>query len=179
MTARPKTPLREEDGHTVITVQRCCNGCGFSLGDATEAELELAVDGGELPDVRAECPKCTLLGPAVAAAVDAVMKQRGIKSEGSRIWTEALVRTALEAAAPVLAEAVARAIDAHRDAHGPHPATPVIRRAWRRHLTIASQVASLTFTTREELLQQAAAAIERGDYMACYDNRTEQENQEI
>ncbi len=38
-----------------ITVQRCCNGCGRSLGDATDDELNAAVAGAPLPDVRDEC----------------------------------------------------------------------------------------------------------------------------
>jgi hypothetical protein len=36
-------------------VQRSCNGCQKSLGDAYEAELDAAVDGRRLPDVRLEC----------------------------------------------------------------------------------------------------------------------------
>lgn len=56
---RHRTPdHRNEDGSTTITVQRCCNGCGYSLGDVTMAEIDCAVSGAELPDVRMECPEC-------------------------------------------------------------------------------------------------------------------------
>jgi hypothetical protein len=57
--ARHRTPeVRNPDGSRSITVQRCCNGCGESLGDVTMIEIELAIDGRPLPDVRAECPNC-------------------------------------------------------------------------------------------------------------------------
>ncbi len=57
---RPTTPeqrYQAEDGHWVtrLTVQRVCNGCGRALGDATEHELDCAVAGMPLPDVREEC----------------------------------------------------------------------------------------------------------------------------
>ena len=57
---RPSTPderYQDEDGHWVtrFTVKRCCNGCSRDLGDATEHELDCAVDGLPLPDVREEC----------------------------------------------------------------------------------------------------------------------------
>lgn len=42
-----------------ITVQRCCNGCGRSLRDVTESEIDAAVAGQPLPDVRQECPHCS------------------------------------------------------------------------------------------------------------------------
>lgn len=58
-TARPRTPeVRNPDGSRRITIQRCCNGCGGELGDATDRELECAVSGEPLPDVRNECPAC-------------------------------------------------------------------------------------------------------------------------
>lgn len=38
-----------------IRVQRSCNGCGSSLGDANDAELDAAMSGTDLPDVRLEC----------------------------------------------------------------------------------------------------------------------------
>ena len=37
-----------------IRVQRCCDGCGESIGDATDLELEYAVAGLPLPSVTAE-----------------------------------------------------------------------------------------------------------------------------
>ena len=46
-----------ENNRTVTTIRtkRCCNGCGKALGDTTEQELEYAVSGIPLPDVRIEC----------------------------------------------------------------------------------------------------------------------------
>lgn len=38
-----------------ITIQRSCNGCQKSLGDATPDELGRAADGLPLPDVTLEC----------------------------------------------------------------------------------------------------------------------------
>jgi hypothetical protein len=56
---RHRTPDHlNEDGSTTIAVQRCCNGCGYSLGDVTMKELEYGIAGLELPDVRMECPRC-------------------------------------------------------------------------------------------------------------------------
>lgn len=40
---------------TTVTVKRSCNGCGRRLGDVTEAELDAAMSGAPLPDVRDEC----------------------------------------------------------------------------------------------------------------------------
>ncbi|MGI8333427.1 hypothetical protein ACRYCC_26040 [Actinomadura scrupuli] len=57
---RPSTPPRENpSGGMTITVQRTCNGCGTSLGDATPAELDAAVAGRWLPDASDECPSCS------------------------------------------------------------------------------------------------------------------------
>ena len=54
--SRPNTPpQKNDDGSTTYTVHRCCNGCGRNLGDATNFELDLAVLGAALPDVREEC----------------------------------------------------------------------------------------------------------------------------
>jgi dienelactone hydrolase len=49
--------------HTIV-IQRACNGCSRDLRDASEAELDAAVAGDRLPDVRSECPDCA---PALAA----------------------------------------------------------------------------------------------------------------
>jgi hypothetical protein len=65
-----------------------------------------------------------------------------------------LARTILEAAAPAMAGHAARAILAHRDAHG--PADGASRRRWRRILGIAAQVASFSFSTEEDIKQIAA-----------------------
>jgi ribosomal protein L34E len=37
-----------------VRVKRCCDGCGEVLGDVTDAELEAAVTGRDLPSVIAE-----------------------------------------------------------------------------------------------------------------------------
>lgn len=50
-TSTPNTPGR-------IHVHRCCNGCGLDIGDVTDAEIDAAVWGDPLPDVRDECPVC-------------------------------------------------------------------------------------------------------------------------
>lgn len=53
---RPFTDTaRLPGGGSRVTVKRCCNGCGRELGDATEAELDAAMVGRPLPDVRDEC----------------------------------------------------------------------------------------------------------------------------
>lgn len=64
---RTKTPPRirynkagEEVGRT-MTVQRYCNGCGHEIGDATLEEIEAAINGAPLSDVRDECPWCAPL----------------------------------------------------------------------------------------------------------------------
>ncbi len=78
---------------------------------------------------------------------------------------ERVIRCTLEAAASLLAEAVARKILAHMEAHGPRE---LGTGAWRRHFRIAAQVAAGAFSTDEDLKRQAAEALNRGDYMACY-----------
>lgn len=64
---RPFTPARRNpDGSTTITIQRACNECGHTVGDATEAELNAAMLGRPILDVRDECPVCghkQLVGP--------------------------------------------------------------------------------------------------------------------
>lgn len=51
-------PVKRPEGGTRLRVKRCCNGCGRELGDAHEVELEAAVAGRPLPDVRDECGLC-------------------------------------------------------------------------------------------------------------------------
>jgi histidine triad (HIT) family protein len=68
MSTRAHTPderTADEDGRTWtrVTVQRCCNGCGQKLGDATDAEIQAGVEGQPLPDVRGECPACQDIEP--------------------------------------------------------------------------------------------------------------------
>ena len=82
-------------------------------------------------------------------------------------------RAALEAAAPLLAEAVAQKILAHME----HFADPAVERlplaaslragALRRHFQAAARIAAGTFDTREDQLRMAAQAIERGDWVRC------------
>jgi hypothetical protein len=57
---RLSTPVQTDGARRLITVQRCCNGCGDSIGDANDADLNAAVAGLPLPDVRAECATCRL-----------------------------------------------------------------------------------------------------------------------
>ena len=86
---------------------------------------------------------------------------------------DALARAALEAAAPLLAEAVAQKILAHME----HFADPAVERlplaaslragALRRHFQAAARIAAGTFDTREDQLRMAAQAIERGDWVRC------------
>jgi hypothetical protein len=90
-------------------------------------------------------------------------------------WARTLARAALEAAAPLLAEAVAEKIAAHMENHGPRrPRGPLeselygpAYRAWCRHFSIAARVAAGAFSTREDQVRKMAEAIERGDYMRC------------
>jgi predicted nucleic acid-binding Zn-ribbon protein len=55
---------------TRMTVKRACNGCGVLLGDVTEAEIDGAVAGEPMSDVRGECPTCTPFCAAAAAPED-------------------------------------------------------------------------------------------------------------
>lgn len=43
------------EGGGIITIKRACNGCQRLLGDVLDAELEAAISGRPLPDVRDEC----------------------------------------------------------------------------------------------------------------------------
>ncbi|MFE9127046.1 hypothetical protein ACFYOF_16775 [Streptomyces sp. NPDC007148] len=64
---RPNTPDRvNEDGSTTIKTKRACNGCSELLGDITDQEMNLAINGGPLPDVRRECPNCAPTAPEPA-----------------------------------------------------------------------------------------------------------------
>lgn len=56
LSTRTRTPDRPlPSGGTQMHVTRCCNGCGTDLGDVTRAEINAAIAGQELPDVRLEC----------------------------------------------------------------------------------------------------------------------------
>ncbi|MFF7142303.1 hypothetical protein ACFZB5_13775 [Streptomyces nodosus] len=54
------------DGSTTIKMKRACNSCGQRLGDVTDTEMALAVNGLPLPDVRKECPACAPTAPEPA-----------------------------------------------------------------------------------------------------------------
>jgi hypothetical protein len=53
----PDTKIINAEGRAVTTVRlkRCCNGCDQQLGDADNRDV---TRGGDLVDVRAECPTC-------------------------------------------------------------------------------------------------------------------------
>jgi hypothetical protein len=112
---------------------------------------------------------------AIAAAATAIERElmSGKDYTMAADSDEALARAALDAAAPILAEAVAQKITAHMNAHGPGAGSPgltlhaTLQRAWRRHFSIAARVAAEAFYTREDQLRLTAQAIERGDFIAC------------
>ncbi len=84
-----------------------------------------------------------------------------------------VIRRVLETAAPAMAEHVAARILAHMEEHGPRdaagePLDSLTGMAWRRHLRTAAQVASLAFSTEEDIKREAAEALSRGDYTACF-----------
>jgi hypothetical protein len=84
-----------------------------------------------------------------------------------------LARAVLDAAAPLLADACAKAILQHMEDHGlpmhvDLPADAAVRRNMRRiHFTTAARVAASAFSTDEEMKRQAAEALAAGDYIAC------------
>jgi hypothetical protein len=88
---------------------------------------------------------------------------------------EALARAALEAAAPVLAEAVAKRILAHMDQSTRRRAVRNRRGllAYRRHFATAARVAAGAFSTPEDLKRMAIEAIARGDFVMCRDRGQE------
>jgi len=53
---------RNDDGSTTITMKRACNDCGNLLGDVSDEEIIAGIEGGALPDVRTECPRCNTTG---------------------------------------------------------------------------------------------------------------------
>lgn len=68
---RNNTPDRRTvnaEGRTVttMTTKRACNGCGQLLGDITDSEMNAAIAGRPLPDVRKECPNCGPTAPEPA-----------------------------------------------------------------------------------------------------------------
>ena len=113
--------------------------------------------------------------PAAIAAAESAIRDAfpGEFGKPGMPEPDALARAALDAAAPLLAEACASVILAHMEAHGPPAEAPgvtrheVLRRAWRRHFGIAARVAAGAFYTREDELRLTAEAVERGDFIAC------------
>ena len=111
-----------------------------------------------MPDVPAEA--ITAAEAAIRDAFPGEFGQPGMPEP------DALARAALEAAAPLLAEACAQKILAHAERQ--HPRDPDhVPTAWHRHFSIAARVAAGAFYTREDLLRMAAEAIERGDWVRC------------
>ena len=96
---------------------------------------------------------------------------------------EALARVALEAAAPILAEYVAKKIQAHADRQFPKtdpakvPGQSDRWRTWHRHFGIAARVAHFAFATEEDVKRMAAEAIARGDVAVCTTSELKEENQ--
>jgi hypothetical protein len=82
---------------------------------------------------------------------------------------ETLTRMMLEAAAPILAEAVAKRILAHMDQSSRRRSVRNRRGllAYRRHLATAARIAAGAFTTEDELKRIAAEALRRGDFTVC------------
>jgi hypothetical protein len=95
------------------------------------------------------------------------------RAQVREVCAEAVARV-LEVAAPHLEEHVAQKILAHMEAHGPKllpGANADIynrpRRTWRRHFGIAARIAAKAFSTEDELMAAAAAALAAGQYVAC------------
>lgn len=64
---RTDTPDRvNADGSKTVTTKRACNGCGELLGDITKAEMNAAIAGRPMPDVRRECAACAPTAPEPA-----------------------------------------------------------------------------------------------------------------
>lgn len=105
---------------------------------------------------------------AITAAASAIERElMGGTSYGFAMASdEALARVALEAAAPILAEAVAAKILAHAECQHPRNKNH-LPTAWDRHFSIAARIAAGAFYTREDELRLAAEAIGRGDVIWC------------
>lgn len=112
---------------------------------------------------------------ALAAGAEAVNEAHAKRgwNKPAPWWTTEVATAVLDAAAPLLAEAVAQKILAHAEEHdnGLKPANKsvdrILQRAWRRHFGIAARVAALAFYTDEDIKRLATEAVERGDYLAC------------
>lgn len=118
-----------------------------------------------MPDVPAEAVS------AAERAIETAMTDPEFRIERS---AAGLARAAVEAAAPILAEAVALKIRAHTETHGPASSGSWhARNSWRRHLSIAAQVAHFAFSTPADVARVAAEAIARGDVIICGDREQE------
>jgi hypothetical protein len=112
-----------------------------------------------MPDIPAEAIK------AAERAIEAAMTDSGFRVERS---AAGLASVAVEAAAPILAEAVALKILAHMEARGPAAkGSWHARNAWRRHFRIAAQVAHFAFHTHADMARVVVEAIARGDVVTC------------
>lgn len=117
-----------------------------------------------MPDVPAESIK------AAERAIDAAMVDPDFRVERSAVG---LARVAVEAAAPILAEAVAAKIEAHRAEWSQARPGQLVPTAWDRHMKIAARVAAWAFSTDDDKKRMAAAAITRGDAIICGDREQE------
>jgi hypothetical protein len=100
--------------------------------------------------------------PAITAAVRALRAHPWPDGE----TTEAQIATAvLEAAAPLLADQIARKILAHADDRWPSGC--IGSQPARRHFRTAAQIAGLAFYTDEDMKRLAAEAIAAGNVAWC------------
>lgn len=110
---------------------------------------------------------------ALAAAASAIQVVR--YGNLQHLGDEYMAREALNAAAPILAEAVAQKILAHMEHHDPGPGIsingvpidPNLAHRWRRCFRTAARIAAGAFYTEAEMKQQAARALVSGSYVAC------------
>jgi len=68
---RTFTPTEYRSGGRTLHVKRACNGCGELIGDVTDQEINDAIDGAPLTDVRDECDWCS-----TKAALADVMREQ-------------------------------------------------------------------------------------------------------
>jgi hypothetical protein len=117
-----------------------------------------------------EIPPAAIMAAAIAIERELLSGRDYSMAQDS---DEALARVALEAAAPILAEAVAQKILAHRETiAGPadiraHEDGARRARAARAHYRTAAQIAALAFFTDEDKKRLAAEALARGEFIAC------------
>lgn len=112
---------------------------------------------------------------AITAGAEALQDHTHAGEENP--WRERALAV-LEAAAPILAEHVAAKITAHMESFGPHVPHGTLEavtdvgtryRTWRRHFGIAARIAASAFYTDEDMRRLTAEALNRGDYVACFD----------